>query len=111
MARLSPVVVHLVVVIGVLPLSSAVDVEGYLGTACNGENLFGVNGAVAGTCCGLAEYTQADSLTFANFATGGGLFLYSDNDCKDMVNQVSTEECFLVSPRAAVWSFRSSGGS
>ena len=112
MARIILTISRLVAVLATLHLSSAADVVGYLGNACNGEDLYEVDGTVSGQCYDLSNYTAAESLTFANFAPNEGLFIYSDGACANMVAQVSAEECYLVqSTGPGVQSILSDGGS
>ncbi|KAK0123974.1 hypothetical protein ONS95_008962 [Cadophora gregata] len=111
MARTLYAMYALVVITTLLPGSSAVTAVGYLGNACNGESLFAVTPA-AGSCSNVTDVDEAaGSITLTDFAANEGIFLYSDASCVDMIDQASSDECYLVPSTTTVQSFLSDGGA
>ena len=76
--------------------TSKVQVVGYLGNACNGEELDGTNDLVVNKCYDISEYEEASSFTVAGFKKHQTVHFYYNSDCTDQTGTANSEECYLV---------------
>lgn len=101
----------LTTLVALLPFTSpvlSVAVSGYLGNACNGEELYNVV-PEDGVCIDVSEIVKARSVVVTQFGPNESVLFFSDASCTPDTNQVggaNQEECFLIPPQQEVLSFQ-----
>lgn len=76
-------------------LARSVEINGYVGGACMGENIFHYVEPTFNNCRDISIYRQPRSVVVANYYAGQTVFFYSDNDCQTQIYSTSDEECWL----------------
>jgi hypothetical protein len=77
--------------------SASVQVVGYLGRACTGEELF-IETLSSGTCVSVANIESSSSMTASGLTKGRINFYYGDH-CSDEVAHTTFDECYLEGSR------------
>lgn len=77
-----------------LPMASAIKILGYLGTTCSGENLY--NSDPGSGCFDISTFSgEQQSIIISEVASNQALYLYSDNECKNLVDETTSDECYI----------------
>jgi len=105
LSKLLPILVVL------LPLTipvQAVTVAGWLGNACNGEELYEFDALAENTCTDVSGIEGAESITATSFNANEIVEFYSDTACTTQVGATQNADvCFLIPPTEGVQSFQS----
>jgi hypothetical protein len=75
---------------------TAVDLASYVGAACMGERLWERDDPARDECVDISHYQEGSSLTIVDFAGETAVKIFSDSDCKEEVEEVLEDLCYVV---------------